>query len=443
MTNTFERTQLIAGPNAMSIVERDQEHMSACNGRVYPLVIDHALGAEVWDSDGRRFIDWMAGIAVNSTGHCHPEVVGAIKQQADRFLHMCLSDFYYDIAVELVEMLDRIAPISGSTQTFLCNSGAEATEGALKLARYATGRQNFIAFIGAFHGRTMGALSLTGSKYRQKEHFYPLMPGVTHVPYPNPYRSALRTEGFADVGEAVLHHIEHAFETHLAPSSVAGIFIEPILGEGGYVIPPDSFLPQLRALCNRHGILLIADEVQTGIGRTGKWWAVDHVGVEPDIITTAKGLASGLPLGAITARADLHKWGPGAHGSTFGGNPLSCAAAVATLRLVENGMMANAATMGDYILRRSEELVARHAILNHPRGRGMMTGIDVHSPSPSINDHDLRDEVVNEAFNRGLLLLGAGDHALRIIPPLMIDQSLIDEGFAILELSLSAVEARL
>jgi 4-aminobutyrate aminotransferase len=436
---------VLPGPQGAAIVERDARVMSPSLPRSYPLVIDHARGSEVWDVDGRRYLDFMTGIAVASTGHAHPEVVRAVQEQAEKFLHICLSDFYYDVAVELGEKLCAIAPFTGPAQVFLCNSGAEAVEAAIKLARYATGRRQFIAFQDAFHGRTIGALSLTASKYRQKERFFPLMPGVTHVPYPYEYRPALQGYCCDDYGEAIVHYIEHTIFRSTVPSDeVAGVFIEPVLGEGGYVVPPPGFFPALRDLCDRYGILLIVDEVQSGMGRTGKWWAVEHFGVEPDIVTSAKGLASGMPLGALIARQGLMTWQPGAHGSTFGGNPVSCAAALATLRLIEGGYMQNAAEMGSHLLDALKEMQTRHELIGDVRGLGLMIGIEIVADRETREPAKAtRDLIVDEAFARGLLLLGAGESVIRLMPPLSVDRAEADEGLRLFEESLAAVEARL
>jgi 4-aminobutyrate aminotransferase len=440
-----EDTLTLPGPMASRLIDRDREVMSPSLPRSYPLVIDHALGAEVWDIDGNRYIDFMTGIAVTSTGHCHPEVVSAIKEQADKFLHICLADFHYEVAVRVAEKLDEIAPFREDAKVFLTNSGAEAIEGAIKLARYVTGRPIFIAFYGAFHGRTLGALSLTASKYRQKEGFAPFLPGVIHVPYPDPYHQVLNMGRHTDYGEAVVDYIEHmVLGKKTSPEDVAAVFIEPILGEGGYVVPSPGFFPALRALCDRHDILLVADEVQSGMGRTGKWWAIQHFGVEPDIVTSAKGLASGMPLGAIIARKSVMTWPPGAHGSTFGGNPVSCAAAVATLRLIENGYMQNAAGMGAYLKDILTGMQQRHPLLGQIRGMGLMIGIEIvrdretHEAAP-----DLRDQIVDHAFRHGLLLLGAGDSVIRLMPPLMVDRATADEAMGIFDRALSAVEASL
>ncbi len=442
---TTPKTKInVPGPRAKSIISRDREVLSPSLPRSYGLVIDHARGAEVWDVDGNRFIDFMTGIAVTSTGHCHPEVVQAIKEQSEKFLHICAADFYYQVIVDLAEKLDAIAPFREDAQAFFTNSGAEAVEAAIKLTRYTTGRQHFIAFFGAFHGRTLGALSLTASKYLQKEGFFPLMPGVTHVPYPDPYHPLLATSEGQDYGEAVVDFIENVvLAKKVAPSDVAGVFVEPILGEGGYVVPAPGFFPALRRLCDRHGILLIADEIQSGVGRTGKWWAIQHFGVEPDIVTSAKGIASGLPLGAVIARKSLMTWEPGSHGSTFGGNPVSCAAALATLRLVENEYLQNAAKMGDYLLTALHEMQMRHPLIGNVRGKGLMIGIEFikgHQTGPSA--HDLRDQMVQYAFEHGLLLLGAGESVIRLMPPLMIGQALADESLAILDQAITAIEER-
>ncbi|RPI92088.1 MAG: aminotransferase class III-fold pyridoxal phosphate-dependent enzyme, partial [Chloroflexi bacterium] len=325
------QTRLLPGPNARAMIERDGKVISPSYTRGYPLVIERGEGTTVWDVDGNQYIDFTTGIAVNATGHAHPNVVKAIQEQAEKFIHMSGTDFYYRTQIELAERLASVAPFDTDAMIFFGNSGAEAIEAAVKLARYYTGRTQFIAFLHAFHGRTLGSLSFTASKVIQREGFFPLIPGITHVPYPDPYHPILNEAGFADQGEAVLHYIEHEiFQTKVPASEVAAVLVEPIQGEGGYVVPPDNFLPGLRDLCHRYGILLIADEIQTGMGRTGKWWGVNHWDVQPDIIAVAKGIASGMPLGAIIARRDIMTdWGPGAHASTFGGNPISCAAGIA------------------------------------------------------------------------------------------------------------------
>lgn len=431
-------------PLSDEIVSRDEKILSTSNTRPYPLVVDRASGAELWDVDGNRYIDFMAGIAVTATGHSHPDVVQAIKNQAEKFLHICLSDFYYEIAVDLAERLASTVPFSEEPRMFFTNSGAESVEAAFKLARYHTGRPNMIAFQGAFHGRTMGALSLTGSKHVQKKGFFPLVPGVTHIPYPNPYRPHFNTETFSDDGAAVLDYLEHrVFATTVPADTVAGIIVEPIQGEGGYLVPPRGFLKGLREICDRHGILLIADEIQTGLGRTGKWWAVEHEGVEPDIFTTAKGIASGLPLGAMIARKSVMTWEPGSHGSTFGGNPVSCAASIATLDLIRTRYMDNARIMGEYITDALEELRTRHSVIDYVRGRGLMIGVEVvESQTTRKAAPEIRNAIVDEAFESGLLILGAGTSTIRFIPPMMIEKKLVDEGLNILDDALITVEKR-
>ncbi len=433
----------IPGPRTRELLKRDEAVMSPSMPRSYPFAIAQGKGSEVWDVDGNRYLDLMTGIAVASTGHSHPEVVQAIKDQAEKFLHICVSDFYYEVAVELAEKLDTIAPFKEQAQVFLANSGTEAVEAAMKLSRAATGRQQFIAFYGAFHGRSLGSLSLTASKYTQKEGFFPTVPGVTHVPYPDPYRPLLNVDHFSDIGEAVVDYIENVvFHSKVPGEEVAAIFIEPILGEGGYVVPPEGFFPALRDLCDRYGILLVADEVQSGMGRTGKWWAIQHFGVEPDIVTSAKGIASGMPLGAMIARKSLMTWRPGAHGSTFGGNPVSCAAALATFRLIEGGYLQNAAEMGKYLLDALEEITPRHPSIGLVRGKGLMIGMEF------VEDHDtrepateLRDKVANRAFEKGLLLLPCGWGALRLMPALNIDKAIADEALTILDNVIMEVEA--
>lgn len=432
------------GPKAQALIDRDAAVLSPSYTRGYPLVIERGEGALVWDVDGECYIDFTTGIAVTATGHAHPAVVQAIQDQAARFIHMSGTDFYYEPQVALAERLASVAPFGGDpAMIFFGNSGAEAIEAAVKLARYATGRQRFIAFLRGFHGRTLGALSFTGSKYVQRQGFFPLIPGVTHVPYPDPYRPLLNLDGHADMGAAVLAYIEDViFKTIVPADEVAGILIEPIQGEGGYVVPPDSFLPGLRELCDRHGILLLVDEVQTGIGRTGRWWAVDHWDVQPDIVCTAKGIASGMPLGAIIARREIMaEWKPGAHASTFGGNPVSCAAGIATFDLLQNGLIDNAARMGDYTLGKLAEIAERHPSIGQVRGKGLMIGTEfvldraTKQPAP-----DLRDAVVNFAFEGGLLILGCGPNTVRLIPPLNVEQDVIDEALLIYEHAIAQAE---
>ena len=394
MTQRHIKTEL-PGPKARAILERDAKVVSPSYPRDYPFVMDHGRGAEVWDVDGNRFIDFMAGIAVCSTGYSHPEVVAAIKEAADQFLHIS-SDYWHERQVQVAEFITRVAPLAEPAMTFFTNSGTEAVEGALKLARFATGRPRFIGFLGAFHGRTMGSLSFTSSKFTQQEGYFPSMPGVTLVPYPDNYRPLLAG---ADQGRAVLDYIEYLFARNVPASEVAGILVEPILGEGGYIVPPEGFLPGLRTLCDRHGILLICDEVQSGVGRTGRMFACEHWNVQPDIITLAKGLGSGLPIGLVIARASLmRKWPAGAHGNTNGGNPVCCAAALKTLELVHGGYMQNAAQVGAHLQRRLLDLMEKYACIGEVRGRGLMIGMELDRKSTRLNSsHSAKSRMPSSA----------------------------------------------
>lgn len=432
----------IPGPKAREWVERDQRVMSPSYTRDYPLVIDRAIGSVVIDTDGNRFIDLTAGIAVTATGHCHPHVVEAIQRQAGRFLHMSGTDFYYDQEVLLAERLAKLAPMSGNNRVFFTNSGAEAIEAAFKLARHQTGRQHIIAFWGAFHGRTFGAMSLSGSKAIHRKRFMPMVPQITHVTYPNPYRP----NGAATVDSLVdftLNEIEHTvLRREVAPDEVAAIFVEPIQGEGGYLVPPADFLPRLRELCDRHGILLVCDEIQCGMGRTGKMWGVEHVGVEPDIIAIAKGIASGMPLGAIVAREEIMKWPPGSHASTFGGNPVACAAALATLDLLEAGLMQNAAKVGAYLIERLGEVQAEFPAIGDVRGLGLMVAADfVVDRESRRHDSETRNRVVMECFRRGVLALGCGESAVRFCPALSITEKQIDASVRVFRDAVAAAVA--
>ncbi|MCK6628236.1 MAG: acetyl ornithine aminotransferase family protein [Anaerolineae bacterium] len=425
----------LPGPKAQALLARDAQVVSPSYPRDYPFVMDYGRGAEVWDVDGNRFIDFAAGIAVTSTGHAHPEVVEAIKSAADKFLHIS-SDYYHELQIRLGEKMSEIAPFDEPAMTFFTNSGTESVEGALKLARYVTKRPRFIGFIGGFHGRSMGSLAFTASKYTQQAGFFPTMPGVTHVPFPNSYRPLFAGD---DQGLAVLNYIENVlFQSNIPAKEVAAILLEPIQGEGGYLVPPDSFLPGLRALCDRYGILLIADEVQSGIGRTGKMFAVEHWGVQPDIITTAKGLASGMPIGTVTARKSLmEQWALGAHGNTYGGNPICCAAALATIELIQSEYLDNAAVMGDYLLDKMRQLAARYPVIGEVRGKGLMIGLEfVKDPVTKDPAKKLVEAVIHEAFRNGLLLLSCGVSTIRLMPPLMVNQELADEAAEILDYSI-------
>jgi 4-aminobutyrate aminotransferase len=435
------KTMQLPGPKAQALIERDHAVISPSYPRGYPFVMDHGKGTEVWDVDGNRFLDFMGGIAVVSTGHAHPAVVKAIQQQAEKFIHIS-SDFYHENWVRLGERLNEIAPFEEAAVSFMTNSGTESVETAIKLARYHTGRMNFIGFTGAFHGRTMGAVTFTASKPTYHSGFYPLMNGVTHAPYPNPYRPVLERRPGEDYGETVVRYIEEQILGHiLPPDEVAGILVESIQGEGGYIIPPPGFYPALRALCDKHGILLIVDEVQSGMGRTGKWWAIEHFGVEPDILTAAKGIASGMPLGACVARKSVMDWERGSHGNTYGGNPLACAASLATIDLIEKEYLHNAATVGEYALDALHELQARHPSIGDVRGKGLMIGVEfVTDRQTKEPAKALSERVVQLAFERGLLLLSCGKSVIRIAPPLSISKGEIDEGLTIFAEALTLAE---
>ncbi|MGQ9917414.1 MAG: acetyl ornithine aminotransferase family protein [Bryobacteraceae bacterium] len=424
----------LPGPRARAVVERDHAVLSPSYTRSYPFVIERGEGAIVTDVDGNRFLDMNAGIAVVATGHCHPRVVEAVRRQAEKFLHMSGTDFYYENMVTLAERLARLVPGGGARRVFFGNSGAEAIECALKLARYSTRRDKSIAFLGAFHGRTMGALSLTASKTAQREGFAPLFPGAAHVPYAYCYRCAYnRTLDTCNV-ECVRVLEQELFRTILPPSEVAAVFVEPVQGEGGYIVPPRKFFDELQAVCRRHGILLVADEVQSGMGRTGRMFASEHFGLEPDIVAIAKGIASGLPLGATVARADLMTWKPGAHASTFGGNPVAVEAALATLELLEQELVDNAARIGARMMDRMREWPARFPCVGDVRGLGLMIGFElVRDQATRERAPDLRDHIVDLAFHRGLLVLGAGPNSIRLAPPLVLSQDQADFAVETLE----------
>jgi len=430
----------LPGPKARALIERDQAVISPSYPRGAPFVMDHGIGTEVWDVDGNRFLDFAAGIAVCATGHSHPKVVKAIQEQAEKFIHIS-SDFYHEKWIELGEKLSEIAPFDDA-MCFMANSGAEAVESAIKLARHHTQRTEFIGFLGGFHGRTMGAVTFTASKPAYHRHFFPLMNGVVHAPYPDPYRPLLASKPGEDYGETVVRYIEEQILGRILPAEdVAGVLVEPIQGEGGYIVPSAGFFPALRRLCDRHGILLIADEVQSGIGRTGKWWAIEHFGVEPDIVCTAKGIASGVPLGAIITRPEIMDWKRGAHGNTYGGNPLACAAALATIDLVEHGFMDNAAEVGAYTMRSLEQIQTRHPAIGDVRGKGLMIGIDFVKDSITREpDEKMRDLVTDKAFEMGLILLGCGKSVIRIAPPLNVTRAEIDEGMQLFEEALTLAE---
>ena len=439
MTGPTLKTTL-PGPKAQAIIARDATVVSPSYTRDYPLVIARGEGAFVEDVDGNVFLDCTAGIAVTSTGHSHPEVVAAIVEQAGRFLHMSGTDFYYELQVRLGEELSAIAPMPGPHKTFFGNSGTEAIEAGIKLARYHTKRPNLIAFLGAFHGRSMGSLSLTASKRTQRKGFSPLMPGVFHVPYANCYRCPVNATPETCAAECLRFLEEQTLVQLVSPDEVAAIVVEPIQGEGGYVVPPDVFHQRLRDLATSHGMLLIVDEVQSGMGRTGEWFAIAHTGVQPDMVATAKGIASGLPLGVLIARSELMSWPPGAHASTFGGNPVACAAAMATIRLIRERLMRNAADVGAHLFAGVKSLMGKHTIIGDVRGRGLMIGVElVRDRGTKERATTERDRVVRECFNRGLLVLGAGQNAIRLSPPLVLTKDQADTAVRILDQALTAI----
>ncbi|MEO6295313.1 MAG: aminotransferase class III-fold pyridoxal phosphate-dependent enzyme [Candidatus Limnocylindria bacterium] len=412
----------LPGPKARDLIARDDAVASPSLTRAYPLVAESGFGCVVTDVDGNRFLDFAAGIAVCSTGHSHPKVVAAIKEQADRLIHIAATDFYEPRYLEFMERLAAIAPFREKARVFLTNSGTEAVEGAIKLARYHTHRPGIIAFEGAFHGRTMGALSLTNSKIRQRAGFGPLIPMVHHAPFP---RVRAWREGSGGDGSAELEVLRRSILGRIiAPSDVAAIVVEPIQGEGGYFPAPKAFMEGLRAICDEHGILLVADEIQSGMGRTGSWWAIEGMGVEPDILTTAKGIASGMPIGAFMARDSIWTWPPGAHGSTFAGNPVCAAAGLATLKIIESEGLSNAASMGARLRSGLERVAADVAAIRDIRGAGLMLGVE-------FDSHEAAEAVQEAAFQRGLLTLECGESSLRFSPPLIVDSASVDTAVRI------------
>jgi len=419
----------LPGPNAQRIIAEDAQYISPSYTRSYPLVAKRGRGVMVEDADGNEFLDFSAGIAVTSTGHCHPEVVAAVQRQAAELIHMSGTDFYYEQMTEVAKRLSSVAPMPGPHKFYYGNSGAEAIECAIKLARYHTRRQHIVAFYGAFHGRTMGALSLTASKPQQRRRFSPLVPSVTHVPFPNAYRG-----GSGDALGCARFIEERLFRSTVAPEEVAAIVVEPIQGEGGYLVAPSDFLQEIRQICNRHGILLVVDEVQSGAGRTGKWWAIEHSGVEPDIVAIAKGIASGMPLGICMSKAHIMDWVPGSHASTFGGNPVCLAAALATMDILEREAIANAAAVGNQMLERMHPWTGRHRMVGDVRGRGLMIGVEiVQDQSARKAAGPERDAIIQRAFERGLLLLGAGENTIRLCPPLIVSSEQAAIALDILE----------
>ena len=431
----------LPGRFARAVLDKDDHYISKSYTRNYPLVVKRGKGASLEDEDGNIFLDFTSGIAVCNTGHCHPEVVEAIKNQAEKLIHMSGTDFYYRPQADLAEKLAHITPGTPDKRVFFCNSGAESIEAALKLARYHSKRQRIIAFLGAFHGRTMGALSLTASKAVQEKGFAPLVPGVSHVPYGYCYRCPYNLTPDSCDTYCVKWIEEDLFRRVIPPEEVAAIFVEPIQGEGGYIIPPVDFHRKLRDLCDKYGILYVADEVQTGMGRTGKMFALEHFGIEPDIMTLAKGIASGMPLGAMISKSTVMNWVPGSHASTFGGNPVSCAAALKTIELLEGGLIENARVVGTYLTSRLKEMQKRFEMIGDVRGMGLMVGVElVRDREKKTKAIEERDILIQRCFKRGLLLLGCGENTVRLIPPLVITRDEIDRGLMIFEESLGNIE---
>jgi 4-aminobutyrate aminotransferase len=432
--NTPDIRGPLPGPEAEQLISRDDAVISPSYTRSYPFAMSHGKGCLVWDVDGNRFIDFTAGVAVLATGHSHPEIVRAIQEQAEKYIHMAGTDFYQPEAVELAEALARITPGDFPKQVFFTNSGTESIEAAMKLCRHHTGRPVLISFIGAFHGRTYGSMALSSSKYLHRTGFQPLPAGIYHAPFPNPYRPPfdVPTE---KLGRACIDYIENTMFRHIvSPHEVAGIFVESIQGEGGYVIPPDDFYPALRDLCDRHDIPLVMDEVQAGMGRTGKMFAVEHWNVEPDVVCIAKGIASGMPMGAMVARKSMMTWPSGAHANTYGGNPLACVAATTTIRLLEDELVENAAEVGEHMLRRISKWLDRYPFVGDVRGKGLMIGVEiVADKKEKTRNPELRDKIVDRCFYEGLLLLGAGPTAIRLCPPLVLDKETADAGLDVME----------
>lgn len=424
----------LPGPEAQKVLEKDQKFVSQSYTRVYPFVIKRGRGVWVEDVDSNRFLDFTSGIAVLNTGHCHPEIVKAIQAQAEEFLHMSGTDFYYEVQSALAQRLAEITPGPKEKRVFFGNSGAEAIEAALKLARYHTRRPRVLAFLGAFHGRTMGALSLTASKVIHEKGFSPLVPGITHIPYAYCYRCPYHLE-YPECEIACVDWIrEDLFKRSIPPEEVAAIFVEPIQGEGGYIVPPPEFHQKLYRLAKEFGILFVVDEVQTGMGRTGKMMAIEHWGVVPDIIALAKGIASGMPLGATVSQAEVMDWVPGSHASTFGGNPVSCRAALKTIELLENGLIENAATIGEYLFGKLKELQHRFELIGEVRGKGLMIGLElVKDRNRKVKAVEERNRIIQACFEKGLLILGCGENSIRLIPPLIITQKEVDLALSILE----------
>ena len=430
----------LPGPKAASLINIDRDRVSPSYTRGYPLVAERAKGLWIDDPDGNTFLDFTAGIAVCATGHCHPQVVSAIKKQADKLIHMSGTDFYYTSQIALADKLASLVPGDGNNKVYFGNSGAEAVEAAFKLARWFTKRELNIAFFGAFHGRTMGALSLTASKVIQKRHYNPLIPGITHIPYAYCYRCPYNMSCPECGIECVRWVEDNLFRTTMPPEEVAAIFIEPIQGEGGYIVPPYEFHVELKKVAEKYGILYVADEVQTGMGRTGKMFAMEHFGVEPDIMALAKGIASGMPLGAMIAKSEIMVWEAGSHASTFGGNPISCSAALATIKLLEDRLMKNAGIRGKYMMAQLRKMQKSIECMGDVRGKGLMIGVElVKDRETKERAATWRNEVVIKAFEKGLLLLGCGENTIRFSPALTVSKEEIDACLSIFEEALLEV----
>jgi 4-aminobutyrate aminotransferase len=431
------------GPKAKKIVDRDAAVISPSFGRAYPLVVEKGEGNIITDVDGNQFIDMNAGLAVCNVGHAHPKVIKAIKDQTDKFIHYSYTDFYYEDYIDLGEKLHDLVPGDYKKKFFYGNSGAESVEAALKVSRWHSGRQGVLAYIGSFHGRTMGAVSLTASKPYQRARFSPLIPGVHHIFYPYCYRCPFNLECPSCNYACVDYIDEYLFHRYVPPNEVAMLIAEPIQGEGGYIVPPDGYFPRLKKLLDEYGILFAVDEIQSGVGRTGKWFAIEHFNVVPDIVCIAKGIAAGLPLGVMASRADIQDWTPGSHASTFGGNPVSCAAALAVLDVIEQEkLLENARIQGDYIMKRLKEMMENHPMMGDVRGKGLMVGIElVKDKYTKEYAKKETEEVMMKCFKKGVALVNCGINVIRLMPPLTITRDLVDASLEIFEESLSEIES--
>ena len=430
------------GPKAREIVEKDARVISQSFVRFYPLVIDGGKGAVLRDVDGNEYIDFNSGLVCLNVGHCHPKVIEAVKRQTDRYLHYSNTDFLYGEVVDLAERLGEITPSKYAKKVFFGNSGAEAIEGAAKLARWHMRRPRFIAFISAFHGRTLGSVSFTASKPVQMRYFFPLVPGVTHVPYPNCYRCPFHLT-YPECSYWCVDFIdEYVLQKYVPPEEVAAFVFEPIQGEGGYVVPPDGYFQRLKKLADKYGILMVDDEVQAGMARTGKWWAIEHWGVDPDIICSAKSIAAGLPLSAIIADEKIMDWEGGTHASTFGGNPVSCVAALAVIDIIKNEkLLENATQQGAYIMKRMRELMQESEIIGDIRGKGLMIGVEIVEDKESKKvAAEKANEIMMRCWRRGVALITCGKSTLRIAPPLVITRELVDSALDIITSTIREVE---